>query len=272
MWRRKARSESHLTKKRLWIGSLSRDAPLAPFHVISLGRRYCCAGVERRRTAAAAPWLAVFAKMADFLPSRSPLSRCLPGCLLNSSEAEQQRKSKEIDKCLYRDKTYVKRLVKILLLGAGESGKSTFLKQMRIIHGQDWDRPAREEFRATIYSNVIKGEAGAGGTRRRESDHRWDGGRENWGGSCREVLVGCCRARLPALLGRRGAEDWRREGTEKGEVSCLVRSPSRLHVRECQGNGPEKCHTFFPARHRAASEGEPLPRSASSAPRCVAHV
>ncbi|XP_032994789.1 guanine nucleotide-binding protein subunit alpha-13 [Lacerta agilis] len=95
--------------------------------------------------------------MADFLPSRSPLSGCFPGCLLNSSEAEQQRKSKEIDKCLYREKTYVKRLVKILLLGAGESGKSTFLKQMRIIHGQDWDRAAREEFRATIYSNVIKG-------------------------------------------------------------------------------------------------------------------
>ncbi|XP_042696928.1 guanine nucleotide-binding protein subunit alpha-13 isoform X7 [Chrysemys picta bellii] len=101
--------------------------------------------------------LAVFAKMADFLPSRSALSGCFPGCLLTSTEAEQQRKSKEIDKCLNREKTYVKRLVKILLLGAGESGKSTFLKQMRIIHGQDWDRTAREEFRATIYSNVIKG-------------------------------------------------------------------------------------------------------------------
>ncbi|XP_039181461.1 guanine nucleotide-binding protein subunit alpha-13 [Crotalus tigris] len=95
--------------------------------------------------------------MADFLPSRSSLSGCFPGCMLNSTEAEQQRRSKEIDKCLCREKTYVKRLVKILLLGAGESGKSTFLKQMRIIHGQDWDRPAREEFRATIYSNVIKG-------------------------------------------------------------------------------------------------------------------
>ncbi|XP_043383632.1 guanine nucleotide-binding protein subunit alpha-13 isoform X2 [Lepidochelys kempii] len=95
--------------------------------------------------------------MADFLPSRSALSGCFPGCLLTSTEAEQQRKSKEIDKCLNREKTYVKRLVKILLLGAGESGKSTFLKQMRIIHGQDWDRAAREEFRATIYSNVIKG-------------------------------------------------------------------------------------------------------------------
>ncbi|KAK2111945.1 hypothetical protein P7K49_011691 [Saguinus oedipus] len=99
--------------------------------------------------------------MADFLPSRSVLSVCFPGCLLTSSEAEQQRKSKEIDKCLSREKTYVKRLVKILLLGAGESGKSTFLKQMRIIHGQDFDQRAREEFRPTIYSNVIKG-AGPG--------------------------------------------------------------------------------------------------------------
>lgn len=116
-------------------------------------------------------------KMADFLPSRSVLSVCFPGCVLTSGEAEQQRKSKEIDKCLSREKTYVKRLVKILLLGAGESGKSTFLKQMRIIHGQDFDQRAREEFRPTIYSNVIKGagrgsqwrpraRAGAGGRRR----------------------------------------------------------------------------------------------------------
>ncbi|XP_068120131.1 guanine nucleotide-binding protein subunit alpha-13 isoform X2 [Hyperolius riggenbachi] len=95
--------------------------------------------------------------MADFLPSRSVLSVCFPNCVLTSREAEQQRKSKDIDRCLSREKTYVKRLVKILLLGAGESGKSTFLKQMRIIHGQDFDLRAKEEFRATIYSNVIKG-------------------------------------------------------------------------------------------------------------------
>ncbi|XP_061568873.1 guanine nucleotide-binding protein subunit alpha-13b [Cololabis saira] len=95
--------------------------------------------------------------MADFLPSRSILSVCFPNCLLTSGEAEQLRKSKEIDKCINRDKTYVKRLVKILLLGAGESGKSTFLKQMRIIHGRDFDQRAKEEFRATIFSNVIKG-------------------------------------------------------------------------------------------------------------------
>nr|XP_040032301.1 guanine nucleotide-binding protein subunit alpha-13 [Gasterosteus aculeatus aculeatus] len=95
--------------------------------------------------------------MADFLPTRSVLKVCLPVCLLNSGEVDQLRKSKEIDRRISREKTYVKRLVKILLLGAGESGKSTFLKQMRIIHGQDFDQRAREDFRATIYSNVIKG-------------------------------------------------------------------------------------------------------------------
>lgn len=104
-------------------------------------------------------------KMADFLPSRSLLAVCFPKCLLNSGEAEQLRISKEIDKCLSKDKTYVKRLVKILLLGAGESGKSTFLKQMRIIHGQDFDQRAREEFRGTIYSNVLKGQTRTGPAR-----------------------------------------------------------------------------------------------------------
>ncbi|XP_067860200.1 guanine nucleotide-binding protein subunit alpha-13a isoform X2 [Heptranchias perlo] len=96
-------------------------------------------------------------KMADFLPSRSLLAVCFPSCVLTQREAEQLRKSKQIDELISRDKTYVRRLVKILLLGAGESGKSTFLKQMRIIHGQDFDQKAKQEFRGTIYSNILKG-------------------------------------------------------------------------------------------------------------------
>ncbi|XP_052467292.1 guanine nucleotide-binding protein subunit alpha-13 isoform X2 [Carassius gibelio] len=92
--------------------------------------------------------------MADFLLSRTIV--CIHNCLLSSAEIDQIRKSKEIDKSLEQEKTFVKKLVKILLLGAGESGKSTFLKQMRIIYGQDFDQRAKEEYRDTIYSNVIK--------------------------------------------------------------------------------------------------------------------
>ena len=47
--------------------------------------------------------------------------------------------------------------VKLLLLGAGESGKSTFLKQMKIIHGVTFDEEQIREFRQIIYGNIIRG-------------------------------------------------------------------------------------------------------------------
>ncbi|XP_016425133.1 guanine nucleotide-binding protein subunit alpha-12 [Sinocyclocheilus rhinocerous] len=72
-------------------------------------------------------------------------------------EREAKRRSREIDANLARERRSVRRLVKILLLGAGESGKSTFLKQMRIIHGKEFDQKALLDFRDTIFENVIKG-------------------------------------------------------------------------------------------------------------------
>lgn len=74
-----------------------------------------------------------------------------------NQEREAKRRSREIDAVLARERRSVRRLVKILLLGAGESGKSTFLKQMRIIHGQQFDQKALLDFRDTIFENVIKG-------------------------------------------------------------------------------------------------------------------
>ena len=47
--------------------------------------------------------------------------------------------------------------VKLLLLGAGESGKSTFLKQMRIIHGVNFEPELVKEYQYVIYQNVIRG-------------------------------------------------------------------------------------------------------------------
>lgn len=48
--------------------------------------------------------------------------------------------------------------VNILLLGSGESGKSTFLKQMIIIHGnRDFTSEELREYRHQIYQNVVNG-------------------------------------------------------------------------------------------------------------------
>lgn len=100
------------------------------------------------------------------------LSRCLlpaeasrdPGSSKEGSrerdaaqEREARRRSRDIDAMLARERRAVRRLVKILLLGAGESGKSTFLKQMRIINGQEFDKKALLDFRDTIYENILKG-------------------------------------------------------------------------------------------------------------------
>lgn len=56
-----------------------------------------------------------------------------------------------------KDRQVLKRQVKLLLLGAGESGKSTFLKQMRIIHGIRFEDELVKEFQQVIYQNVVKG-------------------------------------------------------------------------------------------------------------------
>lgn len=78
-------------------------------------------------------------------------------CFLSDDEKLAVRRSRQIDRQLQNEKKNLKQEIKILLLGAGESGKSTFIKQMRIIHGQDYSEQDRVEFRYTIYHNILKG-------------------------------------------------------------------------------------------------------------------
>lgn len=42
-------------------------------------------------------------------------------------------------------------------MGAGESGKSTFLKQMRIIHGVKFEPELLREYQHVIYQNIVRG-------------------------------------------------------------------------------------------------------------------
>jgi hypothetical protein len=44
----------------------------------------------------------------------------------------------------------------LLLLGTGESGKSTILKQMRIIHGAGFEAKEREGFKCLVCRNILR--------------------------------------------------------------------------------------------------------------------
>ncbi|GFT29544.1 guanine nucleotide-binding protein subunit alpha-13 [Trichonephila clavipes] len=82
---------------------------------------------------------------------------CFERLKYGPDELEQFQRSRKIDKMLELDKRSRRKLVKLLLLGAGESGKSTFLKQMKIIHGVNFDDETIAEYRVTIYQNAVKG-------------------------------------------------------------------------------------------------------------------
>ncbi|XP_062454343.1 guanine nucleotide-binding protein G(t) subunit alpha-3 [Rhea pennata] len=74
----------------------------------------------------------------------------------SSESKESARRSRELEKKLQEDAEREARTVKLLLLGAGESGKSTIVKQMKIIHKDGFTYQERMEFRPVIYSNALQ--------------------------------------------------------------------------------------------------------------------
>jgi len=71
--------------------------------------------------------------------------------------AEQKRQSALIDQQTLKEQTADRTIHKLLLLGAGESGKSTLFKQMITIYGKGFPEEERKTFCSTIYDNVITG-------------------------------------------------------------------------------------------------------------------
>lgn len=71
-------------------------------------------------------------------------------------DKEAVERSKMIDKNLKADGERSAREVKLLLLGAGESGKSTIVKQMKIIHESGYTEQECIQYRPVIYSNTIQ--------------------------------------------------------------------------------------------------------------------
>jgi guanine nucleotide-binding protein G(q) subunit alpha len=76
-------------------------------------------------------------------------------CCLSDEAQEQKRINAEIDRQLRKDKRDARRELKLLLLGTGESGKSTFIKQMRIIHGSGYTDDDKRTFIKLVYQNIF---------------------------------------------------------------------------------------------------------------------
>ena len=76
------------------------------------------------------------------------------GCASNiSREREAKLHSDKIDRELKASAR--EHIIKLLLLGAGESGKSTFVKQMKIIHGDGYSIHELNKFKNIICSNLV---------------------------------------------------------------------------------------------------------------------
>ncbi|XP_061711140.1 G protein alpha q subunit-like [Cydia pomonella] len=76
-------------------------------------------------------------------------------CCMSEEAKEQKRINQEIEKAIKKDKSAARRELKLLLLGTGESGKSTFIKQMRIINGAGYSDDDKKGFIKNIYQNIF---------------------------------------------------------------------------------------------------------------------
>src|SRR5258707_5177597 len=78
------------------------------------------------------------------------------GACVSSEDREGKERSARIDKLLEEDSRRLKTECKILLLGSGESGKSTVVKQMKIIHQNGFTRDELMIYRPVVNKNVVE--------------------------------------------------------------------------------------------------------------------
>jgi len=70
---------------------------------------------------------------------------------------DERAESKALDKELVKDFQQSERLIKLLLLGAGESGKSTLFKQITQLYGKGYSDEERASYTDRIFKNCIEG-------------------------------------------------------------------------------------------------------------------
>jgi len=74
---------------------------------------------------------------------------------MGSCNSTNTKQNKDISKYLQEEKKRLEQEIKLLLLGAGESGKSTIAKQMKIIHLKGFTKEERLTYKSIICNNVL---------------------------------------------------------------------------------------------------------------------
>lgn len=69
--------------------------------------------------------------------------------------AEDNKQNADIDVGIRKDKVRLASEIKLLLLGAGESGKSTVAKQMKILHLDGFSKEECDSYRSIIAANTV---------------------------------------------------------------------------------------------------------------------
>eukprot|EP00954_Amorphochlora_amoebiformis_P005915 465820-Amorphochlora_amoeboformis.AAC.1 len=77
-------------------------------------------------------------------------------CASNEGSAEEIARNQELERRLRKDKKADAEIHKLLLLGAGQSGKSTVFKQMISIYGDGFPEVERKTYKSIIHGNVIQ--------------------------------------------------------------------------------------------------------------------
>ncbi|EPS99657.1 hypothetical protein FOMPIDRAFT_1024123 [Fomitopsis schrenkii] len=84
------------------------------------------------------------------------MGACMSSGPIDVSE-EDKKRHREAEKSLREAKSRLAKQVKVLLLGSGDSGKSTILKQMRLIHRVPFSPQEVESYRQLVFNNLTHG-------------------------------------------------------------------------------------------------------------------
>lgn len=75
---------------------------------------------------------------------------------MTPEERDKKKKNIEFESELANQAKQEDEKIKLLLLGAGESGKSTIFKQMKLIYGDQYTETERRQQIPTIHSNILQ--------------------------------------------------------------------------------------------------------------------